>query len=79
MEWCRKGKPNKTCYFHNLKFDGSFWLHYLMTKTDYKADYTEISDTDGEWNDKYKMPKKTLPKRIMICSFIVMMIILKSF
>lgn len=52
-------KENLIVYYHNLKFDGSFWLHYLMTKTDYKADYTEISDTDGEWNDKYKMPKKT--------------------
>ena len=30
MEWCRKGKPNKTCYFHNLKFDGEYIFYWLL-------------------------------------------------
>ena len=24
------------CYYHNLKFDGSFWIHYLLKKKGYK-------------------------------------------
>src|SRR5690554_4038312 len=31
MNWCRKGKENKTVYFHNLRFDGEFIFHYLLT------------------------------------------------
>ena len=52
-------KENIIVYYHNLKFDGSFWIHYLMTKTDYKADYKEINETTVEWGNKFKMPKKT--------------------
>ena len=50
---------NVIVYYHNLKFDGAFWLHYLMTKTDYKPDYTVISETDITWNNKFKMPRYT--------------------
>lgn len=30
MEWCANRKENFTCYFHNLKFDGSFIVDWLM-------------------------------------------------
>lgn len=52
-------KENVIVYYHNLKFDGAFWLHYLMTKTNYTPDYTIINDTEVVWNDKFKMPKYT--------------------
>lgn len=52
-------KENVQVYYHNLKFDGSFWLHYLMTQTDYKPYYAEISETDITWLDRYKMPPHT--------------------
>ena len=52
-------KENLVVYYHNLKFDGAFWLHYLMTQTDYQPYYTEISDTEYVWGDKFKMPSKT--------------------
>ena len=29
-------QQNVVIYFHNLKFDGAFWLSYLKTSTDYK-------------------------------------------
>src|SRR5690606_16347117 len=32
MDWCRKGKVNKTVYFHNLRFDGEFLFHYLLSQ-----------------------------------------------
>ena len=31
-------------YFHNLKFDGAFWLYYLMSVLHYKQALTEDSD-----------------------------------
>lgn len=30
---------NVICYFHNLKFDGSFWLNYLVRNKNYKPAY----------------------------------------
>ena len=26
MEWCQSGRENKTCYFHNLSFDGEYLI-----------------------------------------------------
>ena len=31
MEFCESSKENLICYFHNLKFDGSFILSYLLS------------------------------------------------
>lgn len=30
MKWCSYSKANYTCYFHNLKFDGSFIIDWLL-------------------------------------------------
>lgn len=35
---------NVCIYFHNLKFDGAFWLSYLLTELKYKQAYTLLSD-----------------------------------
>ena len=39
IEWCANPKENVTCYFHNLKFDGSYICDYLMTH-----DFTHIEN-----------------------------------
>lgn len=52
-------KENLIVYYHNLKFDGSFWLYWLMTKTDYKPCYTEDEDGNVTWCDRFKMPSKS--------------------
>lgn len=41
---------NSIIYFHNLKFDGEFWLHFLLTKTDFKQATVDEKRTnqDGE-------------------------------
>ena len=31
MDWCRQQKDNPKIFFHNLKFDGQFILHWLFT------------------------------------------------
>lgn len=40
-------KVNIIVYFHNLKFDGEFWLSFLLTCTDFKPCYVQ---TDAELN-----------------------------
>lgn len=30
MDWCANKRKNYTCYFHNLKFDGSFIIDWLL-------------------------------------------------
>lgn len=42
FKYCRSLKGNLCCYFHNLKFDGSFILYYLMFRLGYKQAYTVI-------------------------------------
>ena len=46
-EYMKSLKSNICCYFHNLKFDGSFWLSYLLTD----LEYTQASK---EWEDENK-------------------------
>lgn len=51
------------CYFHNLKFDGTFWMSYLLTDLEYKQDAREWTDENGEyhvrWSKKDYMPTKS--------------------
>ena len=42
FNYCRSLKGNICCYFHNLKFDGSFILYYLMVQLGYKQAYNVI-------------------------------------
>ena len=51
---------NIRIYFHNLKFDGSFWLSFLL-KLGYKQAYTKLNDegTLVEWLDNKDMPKNS--------------------
>lgn len=44
-------KTNVVIFFHNLKFDGAFWLDFLLTKLKYKqAILGDLSDTDNmDW------------------------------
>ena len=45
---------NQIIYFHNLKFDGEFWLHFLMTRTDFKPcfNHTEEGKAKGFFTEK---------------------------
>lgn len=45
-------------YYHNLKFDGSFWLDYLMRHTDMTLAFAPFNkeQTKGEWIDEKEMP-----------------------
>lgn len=62
--WIKKQRCNLVIYYHNLKFDSSFWLDYLLKvkKFQVAGDRVEI---DGQsptftWNEKWEMPNNTL-------------------
>ena len=47
--------PLCECFFHNLKFDGSFILDYLM-----RYDYTQAySEAEQRWLKNSEMPRKS--------------------
>ena len=48
-------------YYHNLKFDGNFWLSYLLTKLKYKQAYEKYNEegTQGEFIKEKFMKNNT--------------------
>ena len=42
---------NICAYYHNLKFDGAFWLSYLLVDLGFKQAYTPLNEqeTEVEW------------------------------
>lgn len=53
---------NIVCYYHNLKFDGSFWLYYLLVVKGFKhaADFEEDNITETfAWQKKKEMRNNT--------------------
>lgn len=49
---------NVTVYYHNLKFDGSFWLYYLLHKPDYQQGLLTSEDGIRYWMKPKDMPNK---------------------
>ena len=49
------------CYYHNLKFDGSFWLDYLLTKLKYTEAFDKLNEegTKGKWLKNNHMTNNT--------------------
>lgn len=52
---------NICVYYHNLKFDGNFWLSYFLVDLGLKQAYTEINEngTKVEWLHEKDMPNKS--------------------
>lgn len=48
---------NIIIYYHNLKFDGDFWLNYLLYVKQFTQAYTKISEIplSVKWQDKKEM------------------------
>ena len=53
---------NIIVYYHNLKFDGEFWLYYLIKKLKFKQAFTMVDDdyTTAEWVSKKEMPSNSV-------------------
>lgn len=39
-------KSNLICYYHNLKFDGNFWLYYLLVKLKFEQAVYKTGDSE---------------------------------
>lgn len=54
-------KCNIIAYYHNLKFDGAFWLSYLLVDKRYTQAYEKIGDAENEveWLEEKNMKNKT--------------------
>ena len=52
---------NLIIYYHNLKFDGAFWMSYLMTELKYSQSCIQKGEhvTDIEWIKDNEMPDKS--------------------
>lgn len=48
FEYLKNIDGNVCIYYHNLKFDGAFWLSYLLTDLKFTQAYDLISDGKGE-------------------------------
>lgn len=53
-------KCNIVLYLHNLKFDGAFWLSYLLVDLKYKQAYYTTGDIyTARWQDDRDMPSNS--------------------
>lgn len=70
FQYFKSLNSNVIAYYHNLKFDGAFWLSYLMVDLGYKqaaikkstgeSEFTMEDETDDfMWLEQWDMPTKT--------------------
>lgn len=61
FEYLKSLKRNVLVYYHNLKFDGQFWLSFLMTKTKLKNGYylNGITAESVSFYEKDEMPNNS--------------------
>lgn len=52
---------NICCYYHNLKFDGAFWLSYLLVDLGLKQAYESLNkeETEVTWLKEKEMPNNS--------------------
>ena len=57
--WLNQLRDSAVLYYHNLKFDGSFWLDYLMKIPTFQLaiDWYDDEHKHGKWLDDKEMPK----------------------
>lgn len=61
LTYMRSLHSNLVCYYHNLKFDGNFWLSYLINDLKWKQATVHVTDNimDIKFRDKKKMVNNT--------------------
>lgn len=61
FDYFYKQKENCMLYFHNLKFDGTFWLSFLIEELELKQAYISKSNSafQVEWLKDSEMPNRT--------------------
>ena len=61
FDYFKSLKENIIVYYHNLKFDGSFWLSYLLVDLNMEQAYIKLNDsgTEVEWLEEKYMRNNT--------------------
>lgn len=61
FEYFKSLNTNICAYYHNLKFDGAFWLSYLLVELNFKQAYTPLNEqeTEVEWLKEKEMPNNS--------------------
>ena len=60
LAYLNSQKEDAVLYYHNLKFDGNFWLSYLITELKFKQAYDVIDNTVVQWKDVKKLKNNEL-------------------
>ena len=61
FEYLSSLNDNVCIYYHNLKFDGAFWLAYLLVELGYEQAYEKLNDegTEVKWLAEKYMKNKS--------------------
>lgn len=61
FDYMQSLKCSMRCYFHNLKFDGAFWLSFLMKDLGYTLALDGPTDNQNipQWLKDWNMPEKS--------------------
>lgn len=59
FEYFATFKQNIIVYYHNLKFDGNFWLSYFMVDRKFEQAYVKTTENCGYFLDSKDMPNNT--------------------
>lgn len=60
LDYLDQQNENAVLYYHNLKFDGNFWLSFLLTQKNFKQGLEKISDTAYQFKDKKDLQEQEL-------------------
>lgn len=60
LEYLDSQNESAVLYYHNLKFDGNFWLSYLITELNFKQGLEYISETDVKFKDGKELKEREL-------------------
>lgn len=55
LDYLKKQNEDAVLYYHNLKFDGNFWLSYLITELGFKQGFERIDENHVEWKKRKKL------------------------
>lgn len=58
--WLKRTPGNIKIYYHNLKFDGEFWIWFLMHDLDFKCGLYKYPDGTVEWKKDHELFSKEL-------------------
>lgn len=58
-EYIRGLSGNIVIYYHNLKFDGSFWIDFFLNNLKMQQSYIKLGDFSYQWLSTKEMPSNT--------------------